>query len=72
MDPRFLAAGDQLEEQVLGVGLKRQAAELVDGQQAGSADLRELVLEPGLTLRPSVRCDHSGPNGAGGECSWGS
>src|SRR5918996_909469 len=51
----LVAPRDQLEEQVRGVGLERQVAELVDDEEPRLGELGELVLEPSLAVRPGER-----------------
>jgi hypothetical protein len=48
----LVPAADQLEEEVRGVGFKRQIAEFVDDQELGLGKVREPLLEPtfGMTL----------------------
>ena len=52
----FVAAGDELEEQVGGLGFEGDVADLVDDQQRVAAEPDELVLEP---------CRRGGPRRAG-------
>ena len=43
--PLFVAARHQLEEEMGGIGLEGQIAELVDDQQLGSGKPRQLLVE---------------------------
>ena len=60
----FVSAGDQLEEQVRGLGLERDVADLINDQDRDARELGELVLQfPG-----GVSVGEAGdPLGGGGE-----
>src|SRR5215472_2242142 len=47
----LVAPRHQLEEQMRGVGLERQIAELVDNQQLGFGEEAETLLEPAFRMR---------------------
>jgi hypothetical protein len=57
----FVAAADQLEKEVRGVGLKRQIAELVDDQELWLGEVCEPFLEPAfaVALRPTLAVSQS-------------
>ena len=48
---RARSDGYELEEQVRGIGLERQIAQLVDHQQLGLGEVDQLLLEPSLDVR---------------------
>ena len=61
----FVAGADELEEQVGGLGLEGDVADLVDDQQRDAAEPDELVLEAAGVVGVGEPGD---PLGGGGEC----
>jgi hypothetical protein len=47
----FVAAADELEEEVGGIRLERQVAELVDDQQPRFGEARQTLVQPLLGVR---------------------
>src|SRR3954471_4552724 len=60
----LVAGGDQLEEQVRGLGLERDVADLVDHEQRDPAELDQFGLEPAGVVGVGEPGD---PLGGGGE-----
>ena len=61
--PSFVSARHQLEEQVRGIGLERQVAQLVNDQQLRPAQLRQLLVEHSIAMR----LGQHGDQGSGGD-----
>ena len=53
----LVAAADELEEQMRGVGLERQIAKLIDDQQLRLGEADQLLVKPLLAMRLGEACD---------------
>jgi hypothetical protein len=49
-DCALVAATDQLEEQMRGIALEGQVAEVIDDQELGFAEMREPLLKPAFAM----------------------
>src|SRR5947199_10763121 len=60
----FVAGGDQLEEQVGGLGFEGDVSDLVDHEQGDAGELVQFGLQPAVVVG---RAETGDPRGGGGE-----